>query len=429
MDRKQFIEILLLTCPKTLYMTHLAPIVGPVLEHMQYRLNKTWEPILQSTAGSQQIMCKPLFTNDCEAAAALASRGGEDWFQSFYARSGLFVGDLDAVTGEAAVEKGRVEITRTFCDALQSALALKGDWALVLANISKEESASKTARPSKGPPNRFTEGQINADGTPKRSNQAAIDARKLARISAMCHFLFLEHEQIAGFLTLTIIQCMEYPDAYTCRRIARICHRCLESVAWHPRYTELLGTRMFSVAVKNIVLQPKWMVGVEWDVISVTRDIYCRLVLGQVVQPGGQGAGLQQPTSSENPLSYEQAKTADRPLQGGGILMSPSDLPRQVLASLPGITVQMIQQLDQDLRKKRAAKDQKDFIRDLLRIAADNYTEAHPNSNTGGTNSLDRVVQEESLLHKKKASNIKKKNKGGGGGGGQQMGLAAFQLS
>jgi len=207
---------------------------------------------------------------------------------------------------------------------------------------------------------------------------------------------------------------------------------------------------MFSVAVKNIVLQPKWMVGVEWDVISVARDIYCRLVLGQVVQPGGQGAGLQQPTSSENPLAYEQAKTADRPLQGGGILMSPSDLPRQVLASLPGITVQMIQQLDQDLKKKRAAKDQKDFIRDMLRIAADKYTEAHPNSNTGGTNSLDRVVQAESLLHnhrnadvedipeklvthsmmqKKKASNKKKKNNGGGGGGGQQMGLAAFQLS
>ena len=130
--------------------------------------------------------------------------------------------------------------------------------------------------------------------------------------------------------------------------------------------------------------------------------------------------------------------------------MSPSDLPRQVLASLPGITVQMIQQLDQDLKKKRAAKDQKDFIRDMLRIAADKYTEAHPNSNTGGTNSLDRVVQAESLLHnhrnadvedipeklvthsmmqKKKASNKKKKNNGGGGGGGQQMGLAAFQLS
>ena len=436
---KQFLEVLLLTCPKTLYMTHLAPILGPVLEHMQDRLNKTWGPIVQSGAVSQQLVCKPLYTNDCEGAIALASRGDEEWLRSYYARSGLFVGDLDSVTGEAAVEKHRVEVTRTFCDAVQSALALKGDWALVLANLIKEEAASKSSRPTKVSSMWVAEGKLNADGTPKRNNQAAIDARKLARISAMCHFLFLEHEQIAGFLTLTIIQCMEYPDAYTCRRISRICHRCLEAVAWHPRYTDLLGTRMFSIAVKNIVMEPKWMVGVEWEMISVARDIYCRLVLGQVVQPGGQGAGLQQPTTSENPLTYEQAKTADRPLQGGGILMSPSDLPRQVFASLPGITVQMIQDLDRDLNKKRAAKDQKDFIRDLLRIAADNWTEAHPNS-TVGTTILDRAAQGESLLHSHRNANVEdipeklvtqsmmqKKSSNKNGKGRPQM--AAFHLS
>jgi hypothetical protein len=427
-------------------MTHLAPIVGPVFEHMKYRLDKTWEPILNSTDGPSQL-CRPLFTNDCEATASLARRGGEDWFNSYYARSGLFVGDLDAVTAEAAVEKGRVEVTRTFSDVLQSALALKGDWALTLANLSKEEQGSKRGdygRPSKGPPNRFTEGQINADGTPKSKNQAAIDARKLARITAMCHFLFLEHEQIAGFLTLTIIQSLEYPDAYTCRRMTRICHRCLETVSWDPRYTGLLGTQMFSVAVKNIVMEPKWMVGIEWDVINVIRDIYCRLALGQVVQPGGQGAGLQQPTSSEIPLMYEQAKTADHPLQGGGILISPSDLPRNVLASLPGITVQMVQQLDGDLKRKRAAKDQKDFIRDLLRIAANNWSGAHPNS-TLGIHSLDRAKEGESLLNSsyRKAdvedipeklvtqSALQKKSsqKNNNAGNGQQMGLAAFQLS
>lgn len=432
----------MLTCPKTLYQTHLAPIVGPVFEHMRYRLEKTWLPILVSTAIPSPL-CRPLFTNDCEAAASLAHRGGEDWFAAYYARSGLFVGDLDSVTAEAAVEKGRVEITRTFSDVLQSVLALKGDWALTLANLSKEEQANKrtdNGRPVKGPPNRFTEGQINADGTPRSNNQAAIDARKLGRISAMCHFLFLEHEQIAGYLTLTMIQSMDYPDAYTCRRITRICHRCLETVSWHPRYTELLGMQMFSTAVKNIVMEPKWMVGVEWDMINVIRDTYCRLVLGQVVQPGGQGAGLQQPTSSSNPLTYEQAKTADRPLQGGGILVTPSDLPRNVLASLPGITVQMIRQLDQDLKRKRAAKDQKDLIRDVLRIAASNWSETHPYS-TLGTHSLDRAKEGESLLNssyrKADVEDIPEKlithsslqKKSAQNGKGKQMGLAAFQLS
>jgi hypothetical protein len=374
--------------------------------------------------------------------SSLAGGGGEDWFTSYYARSGVFVGDLDAVTAEAAVEKFRVEVTRTFSDILQSALALKGDWALTLANLSKEEQASKRndySRPMKGPPNQFTEGLINADGTPRKKNQSAIDARKLARISAMCHFLFLEHEQIAGFLTLTVIQCLEYPDAYTCRRITRICHRCLETAAWHPRYTELLGSRMFSVAVKNIVMEPKWMVGIEWDMINVTRDIYCRLVLGQLIQPGGQGAGLQQPMASENPVIYEQAKSVDRPLQGGGILTSPSDLPRQILASLPGITMQTIQQMDQDLKRKRAAKDQKDFIRDFLRIAADSWSESHPDP-TSGTNSLDRAKESESLLHSshrkadvedipEKLVTYSMKSKKKAKKNGQRLGLSAFQLS
>eukprot|EP00980_Cylindrotheca_fusiformis_P027874 scaffold22560_cov135-Cylindrotheca_fusiformis.AAC.85 len=432
----------MLTCPRTLYMTHLAPILAPVFEHMKFRLEKTWLPILQVTATSAQL-CRPLVTNDCEAAASLASQGGEDWFASYYARSGLFVGDVDGVTAEAAVEKGRVELTRTFSDVVQSALALKGDWALTLANLSKEEQANKRSdngKTAKGPPNRFTEGQINADGTPKSCNQAAIDARKLARISAMCHFLFLEHEQIAGYLTLAIIQSLEYPDAYTCRRMTRICHRCLETVAWHPRYTDMLGTHMFSAAVKNIVMEPKWMVGVEWDMINVIRDIYCRLVLGQVVQPGGQGAGLQQSKSSNNPVTYEQAKTADRPLQGGGILTVPSDLPRNVLASLPGITVNMIQQLDRDMTQKRAAKDQKDLIRDLLRAAATNWIGAHPNSNLG-IDSLDRAKEGESLLNssygkayvedipEKLVTQSSLQKRSAKNGKGKELGLAAFQLS
>jgi hypothetical protein len=71
---------------------------------------------------------KALTSNTCSVAASLAARGGDDWYTSFYARSGIFVGDLDSVTAEAAVEKYRAELSRTFSDMLQAALALKGDW-------------------------------------------------------------------------------------------------------------------------------------------------------------------------------------------------------------------------------------------------------------------------------------------------------------
>ena len=440
---KQFIELLMLACPKTLYMTHLAPFIGPVFEHLQYRLEKSWQPVMEQASGRSNSSLRPLFTADCEGAANQARQGGEAWILAYYARSCLFVGDLDSITAETAVEKQRVELTRTFGDVLQAALALKGDWALVLANIAREETNSKksdssTGTTGKGPPNSVTtEGKVNADGTPKTKNQEALDARKLARISAMCHFLFLEHEQIAGYLTLAVIQCLNYPDAYTCRRITRICHRVLETAAWHPRYTEILGQRMMSAAVQNIVMEPKWMVGIEWDMINVVRDIYGRLTLGQVIQPGGQGTGQQQVVVSQNPVTFEQAKTADRPLLGGGILTSPSDIPRQVLLSLPGISVPMIRQLEEDMQRKRSAKDQKDLIRDLLRVAADEFSAAHP---TAAGSSLDRAVGAESLLHRDKAADVEdiperlvtqsmmnKNNKANANEDGPE-GLGAFEL-
>lgn len=107
-------------------MTHLEPIVAPIFEHLQHRLEKTWAPVLDGE--TNQVSTKALFSADCQSAVSLAAAGEDQWFTSYYARAGLFVGDLDTVTAEAAVEKGRVEITRTFSDMLQTALALKGDW-------------------------------------------------------------------------------------------------------------------------------------------------------------------------------------------------------------------------------------------------------------------------------------------------------------
>ncbi|EED91241.1 hypothetical protein THAPSDRAFT_262934, partial [Thalassiosira pseudonana CCMP1335] len=45
---KQFIELMMLSCPVTLYQSHLTAILGPLFEHMQYRLQYSWDPILGS---------------------------------------------------------------------------------------------------------------------------------------------------------------------------------------------------------------------------------------------------------------------------------------------------------------------------------------------------------------------------------------------
>jgi len=392
---KQFIEMMMLSCPAPLYQSHLTPILGPIFEHLQLRFQYSWGPIL-GTGGLSIDSTKPLFSNNCaDAANQLAREGMESWLISYYARGGLFVGDLNSVTAEAMVEKTRVDLTRTFSDMIQTVLALKGGWALVLANKAKEEQAGKKNDYSKlnfGPKSQIcvTSGPTNADGTKRTLAQLHVDARKIHRIDKLCHFLLLENEQIAGYLVLTMIQCLQYPDAYTCRRCTRIVHRTLETVAWVDRYTELLGYRLFSVAVKAIISEPKWMVGIEWDMINIIRDIYGRLVLGQYFLPGGQGPGLQQNRIASNPVRFEQAKAVDTPLLGGGILQTPSDFPRRVLMEI-GMSQGDIVTLENSLLESRSAKDQKEVLRDLLRVAADK---------TKGQNGLlERAGKEESLLH------------------------------
>lgn len=289
---------------------------------------------------------------------------------------------------------------------LQSALALKGDWALVLANQSKEEQALKRNDASRlltGPSTKpkQTSGPVNADGTPRSKFHLAIEARKTLRIRELCRFLLLGDETIAGFLVLTIFQCLAYPDAYTCRRCTRMCHRILEAVAWADHYTNLLVTNMFRTAVRMVVTEPKWMVGLELDMISLIRNTYCRLVLGQTLLPGGQGPGLQHAidASSTSAPTFEQSRTVELPLQGGGILCARSDLPRTVLSDLPGINPEMVLALERSLSSKRAAKEQKDALCDLMRIAAEKVKE----SEEGGDRYfgvLGRATASESLLNR-----------------------------
>lgn len=395
---KQFIENLLVSCPSTMYHSHLSPILQPVLEHVQYRLAYTWAPIIDP---NNSISTAALSTPGCGDAAVLASRGGEEWLASYYARGGVFVGELDGVTSEAVVEKARVEVTRTFCDVVQSGLALKGEWALVLANQAKEEQAARKSDPSKlnsGPKTSLIgDGPVNADGTPRNKNQVSLEMRINLRIHKLCQFLLSEDDRVAGPLVLTIIQCMNYPDAYTCRRCTRITHRVAETTASIEQYAHILGYRLFAVVVKAIVTEPKWMVGIEWDMMALLRDLYCRLVLGQYLTPGGQGAGLQQPRSAEDPRTFEQSKNVSNPLLGGGVLRTPSNFPRQILLELPGVDVESVKKLEENMTTNRSAKDQKDVLREMLRKAADELKQSEGNDN-GGIGLLGRVVVEESVL-------------------------------
>lgn len=231
---KIVVDFILLTCPASLYASHLAPILLPVLDSMRVRLAISWST-------DEDASCRPASafrTNDLHLVEQVFNQEESVFMKWYYSHGGLFVGDLDEARSETVTEKTKIEITRSYADILQDALALKGDWALTLANYAKEESAATG--------NRFgtsTSKPVNADGTPKLGHQDAIDARKLLRINYLARFLFVDNFQIASILAETFIIMLSFPDTYTCRRTVKLCHRFVEHVAVSLL---LIGSYMFS---------------------------------------------------------------------------------------------------------------------------------------------------------------------------------------
>jgi hypothetical protein len=143
------------------------------------------------------------------------------------------------------------------------------------------------------------------------------------------------------------------------------------------------------------------MIGIEWNMMAVARDIYCRLVLGQYLQAGGQGSAMQQPRidkSSMHPL-FEQSKHVNAPLQGGGILCKPSELPQQILTQLPGMTPAEVLKLNSKLTASLTVKDQKEVLREFLRVSAENLQQSETSED--GLALFGRAVTEESVLSQK----------------------------
>mmetsp|Transcript_14279 Transcript_14279/g.29330 ORF Transcript_14279/g.29330 Transcript_14279/m.29330 type:complete len:1346 (-) Transcript_14279:24-4061(-) len=425
---KQFVEPLIYHTPLALYSTYLTTILGTILDHARWRLACTWK-VINGKVGS----VPPSSSSSSAAATDCSSGQGSDtWLETYYSYCGLFVGDLDETDSEAITEKIRTELSHCWADMVQSALALKGDWALTLANIAKEKDLKHKGH-SKAVPGGYvtTTQKTNADGTIRTAEHEITEQLKTKRIDAMSHYLLFE-PKVAAPLVQTAINLLSYPDAHTTRRCIKICHRVLENCAHIPEYANLFS-QMFTTAVNQIVTEPKWMVGVEWDVIALIRDLYCRLVLGQALLPGGQGPGLQceasSPLSLNSQVTYTQHRNVSSPRDGGGILPTPSDLPRHTLANLPGSGVEAVKKLEKHMTEKRAAKDQKNTIKDFLSRSASIIKKSEREGNRG-EGVFGRAKDEESVLTlsdqvvkpQALASSKKKKKKKKGADAGVQDG-------
>ena len=164
-------DFILLTCPASLYASHLAPILLPILETMRIRLAMSWTTDDKASSSPSSA----LRTNSLDNVTQIFQQEENTFLQWYYGHGGLFVGDLDEARSETVTEKTKIEITRTYCDVLQDALALKGDWALTLANLAKEEARETDTRFASG---KERSDPVNANGTPKLPQQDAVGRKE-----------------------------------------------------------------------------------------------------------------------------------------------------------------------------------------------------------------------------------------------------------
>lgn len=243
----------------------------------------------------------------------------------------------------------------------------------------------------------------NADGSSRTPEYLVQEAALLGRIDAIGNYL-LSEERIAWTIIATAIDSMTYANAQNARKIYQICHVIVEYCAHQEKYEELLG-KMFTVAVSQLIAEPKWLSGSEWSLIMLIRDLYCRLVLGQALLPGGQGPAMECEFKDGLFIQYKNAGVAR---EGGGVLVRPSDIPRNCLCSLPGSSVQAVKDLEGHMKNKRSAKDQRAAIKDFLSVCA-KFMSAREGERGDGV--FGRVADQESALTPTKVTPSKKKKK------------------
>jgi len=121
----------------------------------------------------------------------------------------------------------------------------------------------------------------------------------------------------------------------------------LPGVPQQPALHKFVGHDVLSDAIKLLIEDPPHTAGMQWDVLQLVKDIYCRLGLGIVprVSAGAARASASEAVATPHPAA--------------------------LLATLPGVTGGDLGQLDHALRSVKTEKKAKVAVKDLLQKAMD----------------------------------------------------------
>jgi hypothetical protein len=307
-------------CPPNLYGSHLRPLVVPLLLHLLHRLSTTWRP----------------------ASVAAAAPAEDAELQRMYMEGGTLIsldGEVTNEQKEVINDRWKREATRACIDFIQLMLGLRGGHGPASSSSGSSGSGLGAA----------VAGAAVALPSPKDGSNkdvmAAMERRKLQK-EALTRYVLVEDPQACYPIVMTVVAALSWPDAHTCNRAIMLAQRVVQLVWRDVQFHEVLGRDMFGAAVTTLILEPKWMAGLEWSMLALARDIYVRLVLGQ------ECADVSQP-------------------EPGTVVTT--DLPRKVLLSLNGVPAESLAEMERKLAATLNAKEQRGMLRDILRQAAEHY--------------------------------------------------------
>ena len=264
---------------------------------------------------------------------------------------------------------------------------------------------------------------------PRAPGLAREAAAKRQHADTLAKFLFLGNPSIAYPLAGTVTAALLWPDGVQCRKAITAAHRMVGCTYAEPLFEPLLGTHLMQTAVYALVTEPKWLAGLEWDLLNLARDLYCLLAIGlapdrltyAVASAQGGGGGATSPRGSGG---------------GSGIpahhFTAVVGRPRAVLLQLPGVGPPQVATLDAALSQATDAKAQKDAMRDVLRAASEAIHAQDPAAsslaqNGGSTLAAGSVPPAESALRVRPPAilDLPRQMWSGNGAGGGPLGGGA----
>lgn len=160
---------------------------------------------------------------------------------------------------------------------------------------------------------------------------------RVVRRTSINHLLYQNPSNICTIFIESIANVLSIPDSLVLQRCVTVIEQLLERSLTDGRLVPIIAEKAFRTAVWIILHDPEYIKGFEWEVCDLVTQIYIKYVLGI--------------DSEANPSISHRTIT---------------DVPRNILLHLPGVTPAMITELEQRIHQILKHKKRRDLFKDFF---------------------------------------------------------------